>query len=31
MSLTLTVSEQQLYCAVGEETLQTPVMPLSLR
>ncbi len=31
MSLTLTVSEQQLYCAVGEETLETPVMPLSLR
>jgi uncharacterized protein YaeQ len=28
MSVTLTVSEQQRYCAVGEETLETPVVAL---
>jgi uncharacterized protein YaeQ len=28
MSLTLTVSEQQLYCAVGDDTLETPLIAL---
>jgi uncharacterized protein YaeQ len=28
MSLTLTVSEQQLYCAVGDDTLETPIIAL---
>jgi uncharacterized protein YaeQ len=29
MSLTLTISERQLYCAVGDDTLESPLLPLN--